>query len=41
MAETPRSRRACRRFDDDFKAQAVRLVLDERNTVGRWRAISI
>jgi len=29
MAETPKRRRARRRFDDDFKAQAVRLVLDE------------
>ena len=34
MAETPRSRRARRRFDDDFKAQAVRLVLDEGKSVG-------
>src|SRR3989442_6047773 len=29
MAETPKRRRVRRRFDDDFKAQAVRLVLDE------------
>src|ERR1700730_6337422 len=29
MAETTKSRRSRRRFDDDFKAQAVRLVLDE------------
>jgi transposase-like protein len=33
MAETTRNR-ARRRFDDDFKAQAVRLVLDEGNGVG-------
>ena len=29
MAETPKRRRPRRQFDDDFKAQAVRLVLDE------------
>ena len=35
MAETlKRSRRPRRRFDDDFKAQAVRLVLDEGKSVG-------
>jgi transposase len=34
MAETPRGRRSRRRFDDDFKAQAVRLVLDEGKSVG-------
>jgi transposase len=34
MAETTRSRRARRQFDDDFKAQAVRLVLDEGKSVG-------
>ena len=34
MAEPPR-RRPRRRFDDDFKAQAVRLVLDEGKSVGR------
>src|SRR5947199_5547977 len=34
MAETSKSRRSRRRFDDDFKAQAVRLVLDEGNSVG-------
>ena len=35
MADTtPRSRRPRRRFDDDFKAQAVRLVLDEGKSVG-------
>ena len=34
MAETTRNRRARRRFDDDFKAQAVRLVLDEGKSVG-------
>src|SRR5215204_7079328 len=32
MADTPK--RARRRFDDEFKAQAVRLVLDEGQTVG-------
>src|SRR5206468_1008240 len=34
MANTTRGRRPRRRFDDDFKAQAVRLVLDEGKTVG-------
>ena len=34
MAETTRNRRSRRRFDDDFKAQAVRLVLDEGKSVG-------
>jgi len=33
MAKETRSRRPRRRFDDDFKAQAVRLVLDEGKTV--------
>ena len=33
MADT-RSRRARRRFTDEFKAQAVRLVLDEGKSVG-------
>jgi transposase len=33
MAETPK-RRPRRQFDDDFKAQAVRLVLDEGQSVG-------
>jgi transposase len=33
MPETPK-RRPRRRFDDDFKAQAVRLVLDEGKGVG-------
>src|SRR5215218_5695847 len=33
MAETPQRRRARRQFDDDFKAQAVRLVLDEGTSV--------
>ena len=33
MAETPK-RRPRRRFDDDYKAQAVRLVLDEGKSVG-------
>src|ERR1700675_306682 len=34
MGETTKSRRSRRRFDDDFKAQAVRLVLDEGKSVG-------
>ena len=35
MADTtPRSRRPRRRFDDDFKAQAARLVLDEGKSIG-------
>ena len=34
MVKETRSRRQRRRFDDDFKAQAVRLVLDEGKTVG-------
>ena len=34
MAETS-TRRPHRQFDDDFKAQAVRLVLDEGKSVGR------
>jgi transposase-like protein len=34
MANTTRSRRSRRRFDDDFKAQAAPLVLDEGKTVG-------
>jgi len=34
MAETPKKRRPRRRFDDEFKEQAVRLVLDEGKTVG-------
>jgi transposase len=34
MADTPK-RRLRRRFDDEFKAQAVRLVLDEGQSVGR------
>jgi transposase len=33
MADTPK-RRPRRRFDDDFKAQAVRLVLDEGKSAG-------
>jgi transposase len=33
MAETPQ-RRPRRRFDEDFKAQAVRLVLEEGKSVG-------
>ena len=34
MAETKKPPRPRRRFDDDFKEQAVRLVLDEGKTVG-------
>jgi transposase len=34
MAEIPKKRRPRRRFDDEFKQQAVRLVLDEGKTVG-------
>jgi transposase len=34
MADTPTRRRPRRRFDADFKAQAVRLVLDEGKSVG-------
>lgn len=34
MAKETTRRRPRRRFDDDFKAQAVRLVLDESKTVG-------
>ena len=33
MADTPK-RRARRQFTDEFKASAVRLVLDEGKTVG-------
>lgn len=33
MSDTSKRRRARRRFDDDFKAQAVRLVLDEGKSV--------
>ena len=34
MAETTKTRRTRRQVDDDFKAQAVRLVLDEGKSVG-------
>ncbi len=34
MAETKKPRRPRRRFDDEFKEQAVRLVLDEGKSVG-------
>jgi transposase len=34
MADTPKSRRTRRQFTDEFKAGAVRLVLDEGKTVG-------
>jgi transposase len=34
MTKEKKSRRPRRQFDDDFKAQAVRLVLDEGQTVG-------
>ena len=33
MTETPPRRRPRRQFDDDFKAQAVRLVLDEGKSI--------
>jgi transposase len=34
MADTPkRARRSRRQFDEDFKAQAVRLVLDEGKSI--------
>jgi transposase len=33
MADTPASRRPRRRFTDEFKQQAVRLVLDERQSI--------
>jgi transposase len=33
MADTAKRRRPRRQFDDEFKAQAVRLVLDEGKTV--------
>jgi transposase len=34
MADIPKRRRPRRQFTDEFKAGAVRLVLDERKTVG-------
>ena len=34
MADTSKNRRTRRQFDDDFKAQAVRLVLDEGKSIG-------
>jgi transposase len=34
MADIPKRRRPRGQFDDDFKAQAVRLVLDEGKSVG-------
>jgi transposase len=34
MCKETTSRRPRRQFDEDFKAQAVRLVLDEGKTVG-------
>ena len=33
MADTPKRRRPRRQFDDEFKVQAVRLVLDEGKTI--------
>ena len=33
MADTPKRRRPRRRFDDEFKAQAVRLVLDDGKSI--------
>lgn len=35
MSSTKQSRRPRRQFDDEFKASAVRLVLDEGTSVGR------
>ena len=35
MAKTTKPRRERRQFDDEFKVGAVRLVLDEGQTVGR------
>ena len=35
MANTAKSRRPRRRFSEEFRAGAVRLVLDEGRTVGR------
>ena len=35
MAATKQGRRPRRQFDDDFRAQAVRLVLDEGKTLGQ------
>ena len=34
MANTTRSRRPRRQFDEEFRSQAVRLVLDEGKSVG-------
>ena len=34
MADTPKRRRPRRQFTDEFKASAVRLVLDEGKSVG-------
>ena len=33
LADTPKRPRARRQFDDEFRAQAVRLVLDEGKTI--------
>ncbi len=35
MSETTKPRRLRRQFDDEFKASAVRLVLDEGKSAGR------
>ncbi len=35
MTKTTKARRERRQYDDEFKAGAVRLVLDEGRTVGR------
>jgi transposase len=35
MVKTTKVRRVRRQFDDDFKASAVRLILDEGKSVGR------
>lgn len=34
MAEPPKQRRPRRRFDEEFKEQAVRLVLDQGKSIG-------
>ena len=34
MAETTKRRRPRRQFDEEFKAQAVRLVVDDGKTIG-------
>jgi transposase-like protein len=41
MDEGKRQKRPRRSFTDEFKAGAVRLVLDEARPSRRWRVISI